>query len=207
MVSFKTLALISYLASSWLSLWIWRSDESIATRVMLTFLVLIPVLGPIAYFWIANWPEASPRNLDGRSAGRGARYLNRALSRKSGGMSLYDRIDDELRAMPNHAHRSPKTRDIEVESPNVRIRSRIPNALLIPALLLLGILLASVWAHVAHAFLQNSPWAYTNSRGRPVGSVLLLAIAIAATPTYIIVWFRYLRFILGARRNGGRTEE
>ena len=42
---------------------LWRSDDHVFFKISLSFLALLPVLGPLMVLWIGNFPSSKPRIL------------------------------------------------------------------------------------------------------------------------------------------------
>jgi hypothetical protein len=53
----------SELVACWIIWRLWSSREHAFFKVSLSFLALVPVLGPILALWIGNFPAAKPRIL------------------------------------------------------------------------------------------------------------------------------------------------
>ena len=79
-----------------LSISCWRSDLSRNWKIVLTAVSLPPVIGPIMYLWIRNFPARPREELRGHGAGIGRRFLDAELNRKGDSESLYDVINEEL---------------------------------------------------------------------------------------------------------------
>jgi len=58
--------LISELVAFMLIVRIWRSDEIIVLKVLLSGVVLIPVLGPLLTLWIVAFPNEAPETIQNR---------------------------------------------------------------------------------------------------------------------------------------------
>lgn len=79
---------LSFLASVVFLVLLWVSTAARGFKVLYTILLLIPVLGPLAYLWIRFWPNPLPYGLNGVNAGLGRRYLDRELSTKGASESV-----------------------------------------------------------------------------------------------------------------------
>ena len=64
---------ISELAALVLIVRVWRSNEGLALKVLISAIALIPVLGPLLALWIGAFPNAAPEALQDRGS-RGNYY-------------------------------------------------------------------------------------------------------------------------------------
>ena len=96
---------LSFLISFFLAISLWRSELSRGWKIVLTLVVLPPILGPIMYVWIRNFPARLTKELRGHGAGVGRRYLDAELSRKGNSESLYRVIEEELAESENRKKR------------------------------------------------------------------------------------------------------
>jgi hypothetical protein len=70
----------SLLVSFVLLIFLWRAEIFSKWKLLYSFVVLVPVIGPIMYIWIRNFPARNPKHLDGFLGGIGRRYLDHELS-------------------------------------------------------------------------------------------------------------------------------
>ena len=59
----------SEVVSLWLIVRLWRSDDHLFFKVVLTVLGLVPMLGPLVTLWISNFPPVQHPALRDRSGG------------------------------------------------------------------------------------------------------------------------------------------
>jgi len=52
-----SLFLVSWVVGAWFSVRVWKSQDPVPCKVVLTVLCLIPVLGPLVVYWISHWPN------------------------------------------------------------------------------------------------------------------------------------------------------
>ena len=97
---------LSLSISFFLAISLWRSGLSGKWKIVLTLVVLPPILGPIMYVWIRNFPAKPRQELRGHGAGIGRRFLDAELSRKANSESLYQAIDEELADTKQRKRRS-----------------------------------------------------------------------------------------------------
>lgn len=45
---------------------LWRSDDHLFFKISLSLFALLPILGPLLTWWIANFPDVAPRILQDR---------------------------------------------------------------------------------------------------------------------------------------------
>ena|SRR6187551_313932 len=64
-------AVLSWVLSLPLLVSLWRSDDLLAIKCGLSFLLLAPVFGLVMYFWVRSWPQPMHPDLRDRW-GRGA---------------------------------------------------------------------------------------------------------------------------------------
>jgi len=158
---------------------IWIGDEPRFFKIALTAVVLIPVIGPLSYVWIGNWPPPNPPHLrsntrrDQLDAELERLYAGKRSRRAAG------RANDEAAYATK--------RDIKPGASLIS-KFRQPSRPLFVIILILGaITLAQFWL-LALVFLEYEwPWGYPNYWGGSVGSVLLVAMLLVATPGYF--WF------------------
>lgn len=67
---------VSWLVSAYLGVRLWRARESAMLKCALTAVLFIPVLGPLFFLWIRNFPPSMPAELMDRS-----RYSTDVLDR------------------------------------------------------------------------------------------------------------------------------
>ena len=95
----ETIVLISYAVSTALLLYLWKSDARFKYKILYSLLLLIPVLGPIAYPWIRHWPSPAPPHLVKESPSRMyAPFVEREIARRDQIQSVYDAGDEILQA-------------------------------------------------------------------------------------------------------------
>ena len=57
-LSLKTIVvLISWLVGAWLVVRVWKSTDPVFFKVILTLIAAVPAIGPIAVYWISNFPS------------------------------------------------------------------------------------------------------------------------------------------------------
>ena len=78
---------ISWLASSFLIRRALSRSMSNTEKALVVLMLLIPVLGPLAYFWISNIPDSHDDSMKNDLSHGG--YLHREISREHGG-SIWD---------------------------------------------------------------------------------------------------------------------
>ncbi len=84
LTTFQLVVFGFYVISAVIAVRVWRSHEHLWSKILFTALLLFPILGPLAFLWVRNWPSRLPAELDGQEAGFiGRRYLVRQLSGKS----------------------------------------------------------------------------------------------------------------------------
>ena len=81
---------LSFLVSVALLWHLWASALPRRGRIAYSVLLLLPILGPLAYLWIRNWPSALPPKLMNRFGGISRVFLDRELSRKNNSQSIND---------------------------------------------------------------------------------------------------------------------
>ncbi len=74
---------------------LWRSALTRGWKIVFTLLLIPPVIGPLMYLWIRNFPPPSIESLNGRGAGFGGKFLDAELSKKHGGKTLFDGFNDD----------------------------------------------------------------------------------------------------------------
>jgi hypothetical protein len=58
LLSLKTLVvLISWLVGAWLVVRVWKTADPPFLKIILTLLAAVPVVGPVAVYWISNFPS------------------------------------------------------------------------------------------------------------------------------------------------------
>lgn len=50
----------------WVMVKLWRSEEFLVLKILLTAIAIVPVLGPFFVLWICNFPERAPEALQDR---------------------------------------------------------------------------------------------------------------------------------------------
>jgi hypothetical protein len=60
------IAVLSWLLSFHLLIKLWKSVDLLTIKIALSALLLVPVAGPLAYFWIQAFPEPSHPELQDR---------------------------------------------------------------------------------------------------------------------------------------------
>ena len=71
-----TIAVLSWLLSLYLLIKLWRSVDLLPIKIGLSVLLLIPIVGPLAYFWIHAFPPASHPELQDSETGLTSKYRN-----------------------------------------------------------------------------------------------------------------------------------
>jgi hypothetical protein len=57
-LSLKTLlVLTSWLVGAWLVVRVWKSADPVFFKIILTLLAAVPAIGPLAVYWISNFPS------------------------------------------------------------------------------------------------------------------------------------------------------
>ena len=105
------LLFLSYGISAYLIFRLVRSTAPVRWKITYTLLLLIPVLGPFMYVWIANFPASSPEELREEFPGLSDKFLNRELSERDGGRDLIDVFREEnksYRPRRRHSRRRKK---------------------------------------------------------------------------------------------------
>ena len=162
---------------------IWTGNETRFFKYALTFVVLIPVIGPLAYLWIANWPNSNPPHL--RSEFRS------------------DQLDAELnrlRARRNRPRAKPRSWSPKLflfhwlgqgAGQSFIARLRHPSKTWFIITLTIGAMfLANLWL-LAFIFVRAGwPWGYPNYWGGSVGTVLIILMLLVATPLYFLYAWR-----------------
>lgn len=78
----------SWLVSVVLAFRAFRQPMSVADKLMIILVLLMPVIGPLAYLWIWNFPDENDEN-EKNDLSHGE-YTQREISRKQGG-AVWDR--------------------------------------------------------------------------------------------------------------------
>ncbi len=60
------IAVLSWLLSLHLLIKLWSSADLLTIKIALSVLLLVPVVGPLAYYWIQAFPEPSHPDLQDR---------------------------------------------------------------------------------------------------------------------------------------------
>lgn len=55
--------LISELVAFMLIRRLWRSDDNLVLKILLTVVALVPVLGPLLALWIVSFPDEAPASI------------------------------------------------------------------------------------------------------------------------------------------------
>ena len=159
---------------------IWAGSEPQFFKILLTGLSLIPVLGPLAYFWIANWPSSSPPDLQSHYRGQ---QLQRELERR-------DANRREPKPKPGVWNGRSFFSDWLGNKNEKSLISalREPSRPIFIVLLVLGAMFLANWWLSVFLFLRSGwPWGYPTLSGGSMGTVLILAMLLIATPFYF--WF------------------
>lgn len=69
------LLLLSAVASLALAPRLLRVPDPLPFKIALGLILVLPVVGPLFFLWLFNWPSRTPSHLDGRGAGLGRRYI------------------------------------------------------------------------------------------------------------------------------------
>ena len=57
-LSLKTIVVLtSWLVGAWLVVRVWKSADPVFFKVILTLIAAVPAIGPIAVYWISNFPS------------------------------------------------------------------------------------------------------------------------------------------------------
>ncbi len=67
-----TVAALSWVLSLYLLYKLWSSVDFLVIKLGLSALLLVPIVGPLAYYWIQSFPESAPPEL--RSHAYGSYY-------------------------------------------------------------------------------------------------------------------------------------
>jgi hypothetical protein len=183
------IALASFFLAVVLALHIWSTSEPKFFKALLTILVLVPILGPLAYFWISRWPPSSPEVL--RSNYRG-QQLDAELSNRGRSRSFYHVTEASLIEKPQFK-KSAKSRKIRHSSSALfqRKGTRLSRGMFFGGLVLGAIFLAHFWLLTFLFISVGWPWGYPNYRGESVGTFLILSMLLVATPLYFILAWRH----------------
>jgi hypothetical protein len=58
LLSLKTVVvLVSWLVGAWLVVRVWKTADPPFFKIILTLLAAVPVIGPVAVYWISNFPS------------------------------------------------------------------------------------------------------------------------------------------------------
>tara|TARA_R110001599_G_scaffold188304_1_gene382731 strand:+ start:81 stop:479 length:399 start_codon:yes stop_codon:yes gene_type:complete len=70
---------------------LFRSQEVLLLKIALALILLVPILGPLFYLWLGNWPSRLPYRLNGEGGGLGRRHIEESASRsaKSPNIGVY----------------------------------------------------------------------------------------------------------------------
>jgi hypothetical protein len=49
--------LITWAVGAWLVAKVWKSNDPVVLKVVLTLLAVVPILGPLVVYWISNFPS------------------------------------------------------------------------------------------------------------------------------------------------------
>jgi hypothetical protein len=49
--------LITWAVGAWLVAKVWKSNDPVVLKVVLTLLAVVPILGPLVAYWISNFPS------------------------------------------------------------------------------------------------------------------------------------------------------
>ena len=164
---------------------IWTSDEPKFFKIAYTAIVFVPVIGPLAYLWLSNWPTSSPPHL--RSNYRGQQLdaeLERLYAGRRSRIAAGGREEAELNRKDELGAASRSS---------IISKIRHPSRAVFAVLLVLGaVFLAQFWL-LTILFLRDAwPWVYANFWGASVGSMSILAILLVATPAYF--WFAWQKW-------------
>jgi hypothetical protein len=180
-LSVLTIALgVSFALSLVIAVWIVRGDDPIILKILQVVVAFIPFLGPFMILWMATWPEPDPlRTLVGynRSA-----FLDFILS----GRKISSKYPDDGRER-SQGEQHP----VDARTERRRLSGpRLSGTLFWVGGALVGLVLANFWVLAILFFSARWPFGYPNFWGESVGSVLLFAILLVATPAYIIALIR-----------------
>lgn len=70
---------LSEVFAVWLIWRVWNSDEYTLLKIGFSVIALIPVAGPLAVLWIANFPPIQPDGLKDSIGGYSARFTQKWL--------------------------------------------------------------------------------------------------------------------------------
>ena len=164
---------------------IWTSDEHKFFKIGLTAIVFIPVLGPLAYLWISRWPSSSPPHL--QSDYRGSQ-LNAELERLYAG-------ERSRAAAGGRREKEANQKEVTDFRPRgtVLARLRDPSPPVFAVILILGAMfLAHHWLMTSIYLGIKWPWGYPTFWGGSVGTILMLAMLLVATPLYF--WYAWKKW-------------
>ncbi len=102
----RSILIASYFLSAILLWRLWRSEAERRDKILYTILLLIPVVGPMGYFWLRTWPPSLSPELQQRYGTMGRKFLDQELSAKSGTRSVDDETSE--RVASNERHREEK---------------------------------------------------------------------------------------------------
>lgn len=170
---------VSSLIASFLLWEIWRGAEPVVFKVLLTILVLVPILGPISYVWIRNWPEINPAR---------ARVDYRRTNYQDDHLIGQDKFRTRLSTDSMSPSRPKSTTDFT----DVNGRRKPKEALFVAGAILGGLALTQLWLLVV---LSLTGWSDpTDSWAIKVQVFAILAVLVVATLAFIVlVWRRWFQ--------------
>jgi hypothetical protein len=177
------IALASLFLAIAIAIRIWTGSEALFFKYALTIVVFIPVIGPLAYLWVSNWPTSSPPQL--RSNFRGEQ-LDAELER------LYARRKIPQVTPAKWSGRSFFPRQLSGNGGQSFIsRLRQPSGFWFGVILTLGAIFLANWWLLALVFVRAGwPWGYPNFWGGSVGTILIFSMLSIATPLYFLYAWR-----------------